>query len=396
MNRSPAFVALALAFLVAVAMALAGCDLDEAKSQAAAPLAPEVVAEVPTVKTITEWDEYTGRFAAVESVELRARVSGYLTKIHFKDGQMVSEGDLLFTIDQRPFKLAVESAEADLRAAESALAFARQELSRAAALRPSQTVPERVVDERSSGVRQAEARVEMAKAALDRARLELEFTEVRAPVSGRIDSHRVSVGNLISGGQADATLLTNIVSIDPIHVVFEIDQNAYLKYTRAAQNGSRPSSRETANPVRIALPDDKGFPHAGTMDFLSNQVDRASATVRARAIVTNKDLIFTPGLFARVQLLGSSAYQAVMIPDEAITTDQASRVVFVVKDGKTELRNVTLGPIVDGLRVIREGIAPGELVVTSGLQRIRAGQEVAVRPAPNLKTAGVPSEEIAR
>lgn len=395
MTRPLAIKSIALSLVVLAALGLAGCDFGEARTETAATAPPQVVAEPPIVKTITEWDEYTGRFAAVESVQVRARVSGYLTEIHFKDGQIVHEGDLLFTIDQRPFELAVASAEADLRSAEAALEFARQELARAAALRTSQTVPERIYDERASGVSQAEARVQMAKAALGRARLDLEFTEVRAPVSGRIDAHRVDVGNLINGGEAGATVLTDIVSLDPIHVVFDIDQNAYLKYARAAREGTRPSSREAANPVRIALPGDEGFHHSGVMDFLSNQVDRASATVRARAVLSNKDLSFTPGLFARVKLIGSGAYQAVMIPDEAISTDQASRVVFIVKDGKTQLRNVTLGPIVDGLRVVREGISPGELVVISGLQRIRAGQQVAVRSTA-LKTARAGSKEIAR
>lgn len=399
MIRSPAFIALGLALLVAVAMMLAGCDLNETKTAAASPAPPQVVATAPTVKKITEWDEYTGRFTAVESVQVRARVSGYLTAIHFKDGQLVKEGDLLFTIDQRPFKLALASTEADVGAAEAALEFARQELSRAAALRPSQTVPERLYDERASGVRQAEARLLTAKAAVDRAKLDLEFTEIRAPVSGRIDSHKVSVGNLINGGGTDATVLTDIVSLNPIHVVFDVDQNAYLKYVRAAQNGTRPSSREAPNPVQIALPDDKGFPHSGTMDFLSNQVDRASATVRARAIVKNNELFFTPGLFARVKLIASGAYEAVLIPDEAIATDQASRIVYVVKNGKAELRNVTLGPIVDGLRVVRSGIAPSDVVVTSGLQRIRAGQDVAISSSPtkaDIKTARITAEEISR
>ena len=385
---------LAVAFVALAALGLGACDFGQAKPEAAAPPAPKVTASAPTVKTITEWDEYTGRFAAVESVDVRARVSGYLTAIHFNDGQLVKVGDPLFTIDKRPFETAVASAEADVNVAAAALDFARQELARAKALRPTESVPERVVEERASNVRQGEARVLAANAALERAKLDLEFTDVRAPVAGRIDNHRVSIGNLISGGSGgntEATLLTTIVSLDPIHVVFDVDQAAYLRYVRGALDGSRANPRDAANPVRIGLPDDKDYPYAGRIDFLSNQVDRASATVRARAIIDNKKLMFTPGLFARVQLAGRSAYEAVMIPDEAIATDQASRVVYVVKDGKAEMRTVTPGPIVDGLRVIRAGISRNDLVVTSGLQRIRPGQEVALEngASDKLKTADI-------
>lgn len=348
------------------------------KTDATQAMAPRVVAAKPTVKTITEWDEYTGRFTAVESVQIRARVSGYLTGIHFKDGQIVKQGDLLFTIDRRQFELAAASAEAETKVAESALAFARQELSRAEALRKSDTVPERVFDERASTVRQAEARLATAQASQDRAKLDLEFTELRAPVSGRIDTHIVSIGNLISGGDTSATLLTNIVSLDPIRLTFDVDQDAYLKYVRGMQDGTRPSLRDSVNAVRIALQDDQGFPRKGSLDFVSNQLDRGSATVRMRAVVDNKDLSLVPGLFAKIQLAGSGAHQAVMIPDEAISTDQGSRVVFVVKDRKAQLRNVTTGPLIDGLRVVRSGVGPNDVVVTSGTQNIRPGEDVAV------------------
>ncbi|MEH2512645.1 multidrug efflux pump subunit AcrA (membrane-fusion protein) [Nitrobacteraceae bacterium AZCC 1564] len=226
--------AVIVAFIV---LALAGCDSSARKNEAAQAKAPRVVAAKPTLKTITEWDEYTGRFTAVESVQVRARVSGYLTAIHFTDGQMVKQGNLLFTIDRRPFELAAASADAEVKVAESALEFARQELSRAEALRKSDSVPERLIDERASTVRQEEARLAASRASLDRARLDLEFTEVRSPVSGRIDTHTVSVGNLISGGDTNATLLTNIISLNPIRLTFDVDLNAYLKYVRATQDG---------------------------------------------------------------------------------------------------------------------------------------------------------------
>jgi multidrug efflux system membrane fusion protein len=365
------------------ALSLAACDSGVKKAEDAKPSASRVVAAKPTVKAVTEWDEYTGRFTAVESVQIRARVSGYLTAIHFQDGQMVKQGDLLFTIDRRPFEMAAASAEADAKVAESTLGFARQELSRAEVLRRSDTVPERTFDERTSTVRQGEARLAAANAALDRAKLNLEFTEVRAPVSGRIDTHTVSVGNLISGGDTNATLLTNIVSLDPIRLTFDVDQDAYLKYVRSMQDGSRPSLREGINTVRIALPGDKGFPRPGKLDFVANQVDRGSATVRMRAIVDNKDLSLAPGLFAKLQLAGTAAHEAVMVPDEAVSTDQGARVVFVVEDGKARLRNVTLGPLIDGLRVVRDGVSGDDVVISSGSQNIRAGEAVAVVDGPS-------------
>ncbi len=332
MTNHPAIASGRAGILVLVALSLAGCELGAKNAETTQAKAQRVVAAKPTVKTITEWDEYTGRFAAVESVGVRARVSGYLTAIHFKDGQLVKQGDLLFTIDRRPFELAAASAAAETKAAESALDFARQELSRAETLRKSDTVPERLFDERASTVRQAEARLASAQASLDRAKLDLEFTELRAPVSGRIDTHTVSVGNLISGGDTNATLLTTIVSLDPIRVTFDVDQDTYLKYVRGMQDGTRPSLWDGANAVRIALQGDQGFPRKGNLDFVSNQVDRGSATMRMRAVVDNKDLSLVPGLFAKIQLAGSAAQKAVMIPDEAVSTDQGSRVVFVVKD----------------------------------------------------------------
>jgi len=372
---------LAVTILGATALALYAFGLGGARpTQTTEAPKPRVTASKPTVKTIVEWDRYTGRFSAVESVQLRARVSGYLTDIHFTDGQLVKEGDLLFTIDRRPFELAVSAAEAERRVAESAVALARQELSRAQSLRKI-GVAEEVYEQRLAALRQAEARLAAAGAALDRAKLDLEFTNVRAPVAGRIDAHAVSVGNLVNGGDSNATLLTDIVSLDPIRITFDVDQEAYLRYMHGGSDGGRPSLRDARNSVRIALSGDADFTRSGELDFVANQIDRDSATIRLRAIVDNKDLSLVPGLFARIEIAGTGAHRAVMIPDEAISVDQASHVVFVVDRGNAERRTVTLGPIVDGLRVVRSGVGPDDLVVTSGSQNIRAGQAVAILEA---------------
>lgn len=369
--------------LASSSLILAGCDLFGTQPTQAAQKPPvRVVAARPVVRNITEWDAYTGRFTAVEDVQVRARVSGYLTKIHFTDGQLVQVGDLLFTIDRRPFELAVASAQADLKVAESTAVLARQDLARAEALRKTDAVSEQVLEQRTAAVRQDEARLAASQVALARANLDLEFTNIRSPVTGRIDAHTVSVGNLINGGDSNATLLTSIVSLDPIRVTFDVDQQAYLRYIRSAGEGTRPNLRDAPNAVRIALSDDEAFSHTGRLDFVSNQIDRDSATVRLRAIIDNKDLSLLPGLFAKVQLAERGARDAILIPDQAIAVDQAERIVFVVTNGKAELRTVTLGPTMDGLRVVRSGIGAEDLVVTSGLQGLRAGTEVTLLEAP--------------
>ena len=359
---------------------LAGCGEEPAARNRAAADPPSVPVSRPVVRQVADWDEFTGRFMATAEVQVRARANGYLTGIHFQDGQTVREGDLLFTIDPRPYQAAVQAAQASVAESEATLAVSRTELTRASQLLRTQAVPEAVYDQRGATVQRSEAQLALARANLLRAQLDLEYTYVRAPFAGRVDRHTVSVGNLVT---ADATLLTNIVTLDPIHFLFDVDQGAHLRYTRAAESGARPSSRDAPNPVRLQLADETGFPHAGRVDFVSNQADQATGTVRARALLGNDRLLFTPGVFGRVQLLGSAPYEAVMLPDEAVGTDQSRRFIYVLNgESVPEQKQVELGRLIDGLRVVRSGVGPDDVVVVGGLQRVRPGQRVTPREQP--------------
>lgn len=362
--------------MVAVGLAgvlvLAGCG--PGNKAPGAQGAPQVVVSQPVKKSVKEWDEYTGRFTALDEVEIRARVSGYLTSINFRDGDVVFKGDLLFVIDPRPYQAAVDIAKAGLAQARSSVQLAQRELDRARDLRQTQAVSQSVLDTRSQQLQNAQAGQLAAEAQLRAAELDLEFTAIKAPVTGRVSNHRVSVGNLIGGGTAQATLLTTIVSLDPIHFYFDADQASYLRYVRLSRSGERASSRDAANPVTLALPDEQGFVHAGRMDFVDNQIDDGTGTIRARAIFDNPDMVFTPGMFARLRLSGRPDYEGLLLPDSAIGTDQNRRFVLVVdKDNKATYRPVTLGPLIDGLRVIRDGLTATDKVITAGLQRVRPG-----------------------
>lgn len=340
--------------------------------------APAVDVAKPLVKKVREWDEYTGRFEAVEHVELRARVSGYLQIVHFKDGQVVNKGDLLFTIDRRPFEAELAAAKARLESAKAQLKLAEAELQRGRQLQSRSVVSDAEVFNRVAAKDVRAAGVLVAEAELQTAKLNLDYTEIRAPVTGRISNRRVDVGNLIAGGTGTTTtLLTTINLLDPIHFVFDVSEQAYLKYTRLGRNGTRPTSRNTPNPVYIQLADEEDWPHKGTMDFVDNEVGQATGTVRGRAIVSNKDKILQPGLFGQLRLLGSGEYEAVLIPDKAIMSDQASKIVMVVDDdNKVSIRQVEIGPLIEGLRVIRKGLSAAEKVIVAGVQRVQAGQEV--------------------
>ena len=353
---------------------LAGCD--NKPGAGAAPPPPPVTVSKPIQKSITEWDEYTGRFVPVATVEVRARVSGFIESIHFKDGQIVKKDDLLFVIDQRPYQIAVEQAKADLERARAKYDIATSDVDRATALVRNQTLTEREFDTRKSTQRDAAGQVGSGEAALKQAQLNLEWSEVRAPIAGRISDRRVDAGNLITGGQTGATLLTSIVTLDPIHFAFDGSEADFIRYLRLAASGVRQSSRDTPNPVAVRLADETEFKHQGRMDFVDNVVNTKTGTIRGRAIFDNKDGLLTPGFFGRLRLYGGQR-DAFLIPDSVISSDQASKIVFTVADdGTVGTKKVELGPIVDGLRIVRSGLAPTDRIVIDGIQRARPGQKV--------------------
>lgn len=357
--------------MLAWVAAMAGCG---GGKKPAGPPPPSVTVTRALQKEVTEWDEYTGRLAALDEVGVRAQVSGYLESIHFKDGQMVRKGDLLFVIDPRPYQAVLDRANAQAKQADAGLALADLNLKRTQELATKNAIASQELDDQRSKELQAAAAVQVAQAEVNSAKLNLDFTQIAAPVSGRINRHLVSEGNLISGGAANATLLTTIVSLDPIHAYFEADEQAYLKYTRLDRAGERRSSRDVPNPVKVALADEEGFPHEGRMDFVENRIDVNTATIQGRAILDNHDLVLIPGQFVRLQLLGSAPHQAILIPDQAIVSDQSQKFVWVVgAENKVEYRKVTPGPMIHGLRVIRDGLKADERVIVLGLQSARPG-----------------------
>jgi RND family efflux transporter MFP subunit len=364
--------------VLSLATLVVGCG-DSAQKQAAPPPPPVTVAK-PVKRTISDFDEYVGRFVAVNSVEVRARVSGYLDGIHFKDGQTVKQGDLLFTIDKRPFQNAVDQARANLNAAKSNLAFTEADFTRGQQLVRDKTITDQTFEQRSQAFRNSQASVAGAEAALRTSELDLEFTELRAPVNGRIGDRRVSQGNLVTGGTGgNTTLLATIVSTDPIRFEFTFDEASYLRYERLAK-GSKDdiASRGTGTKVSLKLIDEKDFAHEGSMDFVDNVIDRATGTIRGRAVFTNSNGVFTVGMFARVRVPASPPYEALLVPDVAVGTEQARRFVTTVNaENVVTPKYVTLGQVLpDGMRVIKEGLSPDDRVIVNGLLRGRPGQKV--------------------
>jgi membrane fusion protein, multidrug efflux system len=362
-----------IAFFGLVMLLLAACSDNK---QQAGPPPPAVTVAKPVKQMVTEQDEYIGRFVAIDSVEVRARVAGTLDGVHFKDGQMVAKGDLLFTIDRRPFDNAVAQARANLLLARSNLTFADTDLQRAQQLVRDKTISEQLYDQRAQTKRNAEASVSANEAALRQAELDLDFTEVRAPVSGRIGDRRVSPGNLVASG-AGATLLATIVSTSPMRFEFTFDEASLLRYDRIARQNADQPARGLSLPVKLRLIDEKEFTHQGALDFVDNTIERGTGTIRGRAVFDNKNELFVPGMFGRIQVPAGPPSEALLVPDSAIGTDQARKFVYVVDaEGTAKQTYVTLGQVVGDKRVVREGLTPDSSVVVNGLMRVRPGMKV--------------------
>jgi RND family efflux transporter MFP subunit len=380
-------VARVAAMCAALATLVTACGQGQQKG--AVPPPPAVTVAKPVKRTVFDFDEYVGRFVAVNSVEVRARVSGYLDAVHFKDGQVVKQGDLLFTIDKRPFQYTLNQARANLMTAKSNLAYTEADLNRGRELVGQHTITEQLFEQRSQAFRNAQASVNAAQAAVQQAELDLQFTELRAPIDGRIGDRRVSPGNLVTGGTAgNTTLLATIVSTDPIHFEFTFDEASFLRYERLSQMGSDVASRGASVKVALKLIDEHDFAHQGQMDFVNNVIDSATGTIRARAVFDNRNGVFTPGMFGRVRVPASPPYEALLVPDAAIGSEQARKYLLMVgADDKVQQKYVTLGQLTaDGLRVIKTGLAPDDRVVVEGLMHARAGvkvtpQEKGAKPA---------------
>jgi membrane fusion protein, multidrug efflux system len=370
-----------------LAVTLSGCGESKPPPAAAAP--PPVTVAQPVKRTVTDWDEFTGRFDAVGEVQVRARVGGFITAVEFREGTFVKAGDLLYLIDARPFEAVATQAEGQLSDARAKVELGKRELDRALTLQQSQNVADNIVDQRRQALQAARAAETQAEGLLKAAQLNLEFTHIVAPIGGRVSRNIVTVGNLVQGSEGGSTLLTSIVSLDPIYIYFDMDEATYIKYNRLYFSGQRPSSRDTPNPVEVSLTGETKPSHTGKVDFLDNRLDVSTGTLRSRAVIPNKDLSILPGQFGRVRLVASAPYDALLVPDTAIATDQARKIVFVVKDDNTvEAKPVTLGPLDEGLRVVREGLKPEDRVIVDGLQRARVGAKVTPHEAKPAAAGG--------
>jgi RND family efflux transporter MFP subunit len=374
--------------MFALATLVAACGQGQ---QPGAPPPPAVTVATPTKRTVFDFDEYVGRFTAINSVEVRAHVSGYLDAVNFKDGQKVKQGDLLFSIDKRPFQYTLDQARANLQTAQSNVAYTEADLNRGRELVGAHTITEQIFEQRSQAFRNAQASVAGAQAAVQQAELDLQFTELRAPVDGRIGDRRVSPGNLVTGGTGgNTTLLATIVSTDPIYFEFTFDEASYLRYERLSKSGNDVASRGTGVKVALKLIDEPDFEHEGQMDFVNNVIDASTGTMRARAVFANANGVFTPGMFGRVRVPASPPYEGLLVPLAATATEQTRKYVLIVgSDNTVSQRYVTLGQQTpDDMVVVKEGVGPDDRIIVNGLMRARPGQKVtpqqpgAAPPAP--------------
>jgi membrane fusion protein, multidrug efflux system len=377
-----------LAALLSAALlpiALAGCGRGQ---QQAAVVLPAVTVANPVQRTVVDYDEYVGRFVAVDSVEIRSRLSGYLSEIHFQDGQLVKQGDLLFTVDRRPFEIVLEQMRANLSQARANLSFAEGDLDRGQALLANKTLTEQVFDQRQQAKAVAEAAVAAQEAMVHSAELDLDqYSQLRSPIDGRIGDRRVAVGNLVTGGTGGSTtLLATIVSVDPIRFEFTFDEASFLRYVRFASASNDVASAHGNVPVTLQLIDEKDFAHTGKIDFIDNVINQSSGTIRGRAVFANADGIFTPGMFGRIRVPGSPPYSALLIPDAAIGSEQARKYVLVVDDGGVVRQKYVMpGQLDDGLRVIKDGLVASDRVIVNGLMHARPGIKV------NAQEQGAPA-----
>jgi multidrug efflux system membrane fusion protein len=372
------------ALMLSGALAVGGCE-SRADVPAPGAMGPPPVAVAPAVRRqVQEFDEFTGRLEAPQSVDVRPRVTGYIKMVHFHDGQEVKQGELLFTIDPDPYLADLAKARAQLVAAQTQVELARSEEARARKLIDVKAISQQEYDQLTSGSRNAAANVEAAQAAVQSAELNVGYTQIRAPIAGKVSRANVTAGNLVNVGDP---VLTSIVSQDEVYAYFDAGEDAYLRYLRAAR---APGGKSHGNAVLMGLADEQGYPHRGVMDFVDNRLNPQTGAMRARAVFDNSDRRFTPGLFARIKLLGNGTYSAVLTPEQAIGTDQTKKFVLVVgQDGKAQFREVALGTLVDGMRVVTSGLFPGDLVVVDGLQRVRPGMPVTPERLP-IDDRGMP------
>ena len=362
-------------FASVAAVVLVACGNPEAASQQQVPAAPQVSVAQVVVDRITEWDEFTGRLQAPQTVQLMPRVSGYVDQVLFAEGALVQAGDVLLTIDAKPFAAEVARLNAELLSAQSAAELAAAEYERAQRLLAQRAISVEVLDNRQARKKQTAATVASVKAALDRAELDLSYTRVTAPINGRVSYAMVTVGNYVTAGQ---TLLTSLVSTEKMYAYFDVDEQTYLKYARLAQDGKRVDTREAnANPVYLALADDSSFSHIGHIDFVDNRIDAQTGTIRLRASFANSDNQLMPGLYAKLRLAGSASYEGVLIDEKAIGTDLNNKFVLVVNDAnQLEYRAIELGEKLDGLRIVNKGLSANDRIVVNGLQRVRPSMQV--------------------